>query len=404
MKILMIAPACDGQDVGESWVAFQWASLVSQRFELTLLTTYKRGHVPPSQQLPAVRVVEWSEPPLVDRVERLNSLMQPAYAPFYVRARRWIRARLRDGERFDVAHQAVPVAMRYPSPARRLGVPLVMGPVGGSLESPPGFVAEEGATPWYQRLRALDGWRIRHDALLRSTYESAECVVGVAPYVQEFLADLTLRRFELMSETAVHDVPPPVDRSGRTGPVRLLHVGRIVRTKGLRDVIRAMAALRDLNLMLDVLGDGSDRAACEELVQELGLTDRVTFHGAVPRVQVDAFYERADIFVFPSYREPGGNVSLEAMGYGLPVVVCDRGGPGANVADSCAFRLPAVSPEQLAVDCAAAVRKLAEDRELRLRMGAAAREHVTATHLWQHRLDRMSDLYASVTGRPPSSS
>lgn len=402
MKVLMIAPACDGQDVGESWVAYQWAALVSQRFDLTLLTTYKRGHVPPSQQLPGVRVIEWSEPPLVGRVERLNSLMQPAYAPFYRRARRWIRGRLRAGERFDVAHQSVPVAMRYPSPARELGLPLIVGPVGGSLESPPGFVAEEGATPWYQRLRALDGWRIRHDPLLRSTYESADCVVGVAPYVQEFLSELTLRRFELLSETAVHDVPPPVDRSGRTGPVRLLHVGRIVRTKGLRDVIRALGDLRDLDVVLDVLGDGNDRAACEELAGSLGLGDRVVFHGSVPRAEVDGFYERADVFVFPSYREPGGNVALEAMSYSLPVIVCERGGPGANVSDACGFRLPAVSPEQLAADCAAAVRKLAEDRELRLRMGAAAREHVATTHLWEHRLDRMSELYASsaaVTGR-----
>lgn len=399
MKVLMIAPACDGQDVGESWVAYQWASLVSQRFDLTVLTTYKRGHTPPSQQLPGVRVVEWSEPPLVGRVERLNSLMQPAYVPFYQRARSWIRARQKAGERFDVAHQCVPVAMRYPSPARKLGIPLVMGPVGGSLESPPGFVAEEGATPWYQKLRALDGWRIRRDPLLRSTYESADCVLGVAPYVREFLSGLSLKRFELLSEIAVPDVPPPVDRSQRTGPVRLLHVGRIVRTKGLRDVIRAMGDLRDLDLVLDVLGDGNDREACEELVRSLSLSDRVTFHGSVPRAEVDGFYERADVFVFPSYREPGGSVNLEAMSYSLPVVVCERGGPGANVSDAAGFRLPAVSPEQLAGDCAAAIRKLAEDRELRLRMGAAAREHVATTHLWEHRLDRMSELYASVSGR-----
>ena len=91
-KLLMVAPACDGQDVGESWLAFQWASLVSARCDLTLLTTFKRGHRPPSEQLPGVRVVEWSEPPLVGRFERLNSLLQPAYVLFYVRARRWIRS------------------------------------------------------------------------------------------------------------------------------------------------------------------------------------------------------------------------------------------------------------------------------------------------------------------------
>jgi glycosyltransferase involved in cell wall biosynthesis len=399
MKVLLVAPTCDGDDVGESWVAFQWARLLSERFDLTILTTYKRGHRPLSHQLTGVEVVEWQEPPGVGRLERLNSLMQPGYALFLDRARRWLKRRLAEGAGFDIAHQVIPVAMRYPSPAAALGIPLIIGPVGGSLSSPPAFAEEEGATPWYQRLRILDAWRMRRDPLLRRTYESADCVIGVAPYAKELLEGLAVKRFEVMSETAIHSVKPPIDRTGRPGPVRLLFVGRIIRTKGLRDVIRAMDRLRDLDVVLDVVGNGNDRAACTALAKELELEDRITFHGAVPRAEVDGFYERADIFVFPSYREPGGNVSLEAMAYSLPLIVCRRGGPGANVDDSCAFRLDAVSPEQLAADCAAAIRRLVEDPELRSRMGAAARSHAERTHLWGARLEQMSTLYSELAFR-----
>jgi glycosyltransferase involved in cell wall biosynthesis len=396
MKILMIAPACDGEDVGEAWVAFQWAKLLADRFELTLLSTYKRGHTPPAQQLPGARVIEWEEPPGVGRFERFNSLLQPGYLPFYISARRWIKERLEAGEPFDVAHQVVPVAMRYPCPAAGFGIPLVVGPVGGSLESPPGFVDEEGATPWWQKLRALDAWRIRHDPLLRRTFESAACVIGVAPYVQEFLSPLHLRRMEIMSETAVHQVPEPIDRTGRSVPVRLLHVGRIVRTKGLRDTIRALDLVRDLDLVLDVVGDGNDREACEKLAAELGVSDRVAFHGKLPRDAVDEFYQRADIFVFPSYREPGGNVSLEAMAFGLPLVVCRRGGPGANVDDNCAISLESESPDQLARDCASAIRTLTENTTLRWAMGDAARTLAATSHLWSSRLSRMQEIYEEI--------
>lgn len=399
-KVLLIAPACDGEDVGEAWVAFQWAKLLANRYDLTLLTTFKRGHTPMTKQLPHVRVVEWEEPPGVGRFERLNSLLQPGYVPFYLRARRWVRRRLADGETFDIAHQVVPVAMRYPSPVARLPLPFVIGPVGGSLDSPAAFAAEEGATPWYQRLRRIDRWRMRADPLLRRTYESADCVIGVAEYVREFTSALSLQRFEVMSETAVDSVHPPVDRSGRTGPVRLLHVGRIVRTKGLRDVIRALAAVRDVDVVLDVLGDGNDREACERLIAQLHLEDRVRLHGAVPRAIVDEFYQRADAFVFPSYREPGGNVSLEAMSWGLPVVVCRRGGPGTNVDESCAILLEAQSPEQLAADCAAAIRRLAMDSGLRARMGDAGRRRVLTTHLWSHRIDRLGRIYDELAPLP----
>ncbi|MDL5352371.1 glycosyltransferase family 4 protein [Microbacterium sp. zg-YB36] len=395
-KILIIAPACDGEDVGEAWVAYQWASRLSHIYDVTLLTTYKRGHTPVSKQLTDVRVIEWQEPPGVGRFERLNSLLQPAYIPFYLRARRWIRQRLADGERFDVAHQVVPVAMRYPSPAADLGIPFIIGPVGGSLDSPTAFAAEEGAIPWYQRLRRIDAWRLRVDPLMRRTYQTADCVIGIADYVHDFLSPLRIRRLEVMSETAVDAAPERVDRSARSGPVRLLHVGRIVRTKGLRDVIRAVAMLPDLNIILDVVGDGNDRESCVALAAELGLAHRVAFYGTVPRAQVDDFYRAADVFVFPSYREPGGNVSLEAMSWGLPVIVCRRGGPGANVDESCAFLLEAESPSQLATDCAAAIRSLVADPEQRRRMGEAGRKRVLDHHLWPQRLGRMSQLYAEV--------
>ncbi|KAA9106486.1 glycosyltransferase family 4 protein [Microbacterium rhizomatis] len=398
--VLVIAPASDGQDVGEAWLAHQWVSLLAERYEVTLLTTFKKGHLPESQQLTGVRVIEWSEPPLIGRFERLNSLMQPGYIPFYTRARRWIKNRVKAGETFDVIHQVVPVAMRYPSPGAGLGIPLVIGPVGGSLESPPAFVPEEGATPWWQRLRKLDGWRLRHDRLLRSSFESADCVVGIAPYVEDLLGDLSLRRFVAMGDVATDEVHDVVGRTERTGPVRLLHVGRTVRTKGLRDTIRAMARVRDLDVVLDVLGDGNDRDACSALIEELGLGDRVVLHGAVPRAAVDEFYRAADVFVFPSYREPGGSVVLEAMSFGLPLIVVDRGGPAAAVDDSCALLLDAQSPAQLAEDLAAAIRRLVEDPALRLRMGAAARDRVLATHLWSKRVDQMGAVYEAVSSPP----
>jgi glycosyltransferase involved in cell wall biosynthesis len=393
MRILMIAPACDGEDIGEAWVAAQWAKLLSAQYDLTLLTTFKRGHTPMSRQLSECHVVEWPEPPGVHAFERLNSLMHPGYIPFYFRARNWIRGRISSGDSFDVAHQVVPVAMRYPSPAAGFSLPLVIGPVGGSLQSPAAFIVEEGATPWWQRLRKLDAWRIKHDPLLRRTYEEAACVIGVAEYVRDFLADLDVRRFEVMSETAVPEVRELIPRGDRGGPVRLLYVGRIVRTKGLRDVIRAMAIVRDLDVELDIVGSGNDRQACDALVRDLQLEGRVKFHGQIARSQVDRFYQKADVFVFPSYREPGGNVSLEAMSFGLPLIVCRVGGPGANVNDNCAVRLDAVSPGQLAADCATAIRKLVTDPKLRREMGVAAREHVATAHLWPQRVARVAAIY-----------
>jgi len=108
-KVLLIG-SCDGTDVGEAWVAFQWAARLAARHDVTLLTYYKRGHTPPSRQLPDARVIEWPEPALTSRAERFNSMLKPAYFSFYFKARRWIRDALGAGEHFDLAYQPVPVA------------------------------------------------------------------------------------------------------------------------------------------------------------------------------------------------------------------------------------------------------------------------------------------------------
>ncbi|SFV27668.1 Glycosyltransferase involved in cell wall bisynthesis [Devosia crocina] len=396
MKILVIAPACDGTDVGESWVAHQWVAGLSRSHEVTLLTSRKRNRPSAVGQLENVRIREWIEPPLLGRAERLNSMLAPGYVLFYVGARRWIRNALRRGEQFDVAFQPVPVAMRYPSPAAGLGVPLVVGPVGGGLKSPAAFAQQEGTDPWFVRLRGLDEARLRFDGLLRRTYESADCVLGIAPYVSEKLRDLTIKRLEIMSETAILSVPAPVTRPDREQTVRALFVGRLVRTKGAREAIRALALCADLPLELDIVGAGPDGEACTELARNAGVLDRVRFHGAQPRDSVSRFYRNADIFVFPSYREPGGNVTLEAMSYGLPVIVCDRGGPGNAVSASAGFRLPVTTPDALANDVADAMRQMVLDPALRRRCGEEGYAHVQRTALWDHRLARMETIFADL--------
>ena len=128
--------------------------------------------------------------------------------------------------------------------------------------------------------------------------------------------------------------------------------------------------LPGLQMSLDIVGEGCDRGACEALAGQLGLGGRVRFHGWLPRERIDAFYREADLFVFPSYREPGGNVTFEAMGHGLPLVVSDRGGPGAMVDETCGIRVHPESPDQYAQDLASAVARLVRDPALRTALGA----------------------------------
>jgi glycosyltransferase involved in cell wall biosynthesis len=398
-KLLVVAP-CDGEDVGEAWVAYQWVRRLSARHDVTLLSYYKRGRARASRQLPGTRVIEWAEPPGLGRLERINSMLKPGYVPFYVHARRWVRRAQASGERFDLAFQPVPAAMRYPSPVAGLGIPFIIGPVGGSLPSVPGFDGSEDTAPWYVGMRRFDRMRLRHDRLLRRTFESASCVLGIAPYVRDVLADINMQRFEIVGGAGIERLPAAVERGGPNGIIHLLFVGRLIRTKGARDAIRAVSLVRTLPVVLDIIGDGFDRAACEALTLDLGLTDRVRFHGKLDRDDVDAFYRAADVFVFPSYREPGGIVAFEAMGYGLPLIVSDIGGPGYIVDDTCGIRIHPESPEQYAGQIAAAISRLVTDQAQRHKLGEGARQRAADIGLWDSKIVQLEQIFAQVLGHP----
>ena len=112
------------------------------------------------------------------------------------------------------------------------------------------------------------------------------------------------------------------DRLGLDG-LTVLYAGRLVPHKGVGDLLEAMAGL-DAQLL--VVGDGSSRADLEARARELGV--RATFTGFVDHGEVPAHYAAADIVCYPSLYEPLGNVVLEAMAAGRPIVATDAGGLG----------------------------------------------------------------------------
>jgi glycosyltransferase involved in cell wall biosynthesis len=398
LRVLALAPYCDGLDVGESWCAFQWVKNLSAFADVTLLALHRKGCDPVSEQLPNVNVVEWDEPSAMVGLKRFNSMLKPGYVAFYMRARSWLASALAAGEKFDVAHQFTPIALRYPSPLAGFSIPYVIGPLGGSLATPPGFEAECGSAAWYTRLRSLDGWRLTHDRTLKHSYRNAAAIIGVAPYVGELLKPAQPKCFRVMSELGIDDLAPQHARAMVPNRLRLVHVGRGVRTKGLRDAVRAMALLPEaLDVRLVSAGQGPEIDICRAEAQKLGVEDRIEFLGQVARSRIEELYANADGFLFPSFREPSGSVVFEALRHGLPVITADTGGPGYVIDKTCGLTVPAHTPEQLARDLAIAITQLASDTELRASLSAGARTRISAIGLWRNKVKWLLKLYGELT-------
>lgn len=401
LRVFLTAPNIHPTATGEEFIAWKWAQALCERVDLTVFSFQRQNRQPLQETLPNARVITAPMPRLFARFARLEAMAKPHY-PIYMRA---ARRALRDSGPFDIAHQVMPNAARYPSPLRGMGLPYVMGPVGGALTTPDGFRNEGRKAAWYTRLRAIDGLRFRYDPWLRATYREAALVIGVAPYMQDVLGDIPLKRFCQMLELGVEDLPPLPARQARDdGTFRLLHVGRGVRTKGLRDVIRAMGHLKDdlPGLRLISAGTGEELPVCKAEAEALGISDRITFHGLIDHAEVEKLYQTSDVFAFPSYREPAGIVLFEAMRWGLPIIGAARGGPDWIIDDETGIRIPVTEPETYARDIADAIRTLAHDPERVRKMGTAARAKLERTALWPTKAEALVAEYERILHDRPA--
>jgi len=110
----------------------------------------------------------------------------------------------------------------------------------------------------------------------------------------------------------------PAARPAVREPFTLLAVGHLVPVKGQERIIGALPLLPDVRLR--IAGDGPDRAKLVQLAQELGVSERVTFLGAMRQPELMQHYNQADALVLASSREGWANVLLESMACGTPVV------------------------------------------------------------------------------------
>lgn len=400
-KVLFLSPQARPGGTGEEGSGFGLVEKLSPHVDATLISMTPSGLKGQLQDyLPETRVFECEKWDLPWLGERLNALVKPNYIKFYRFAYTTIH-NLLASESFDIAHQVGPLALRYPSPLVHFDIPYVSGPHAGSLPTPTGLEEADSAFPWYYNLRSIDRFRFKYDPMLRRSFSKAETVVGVGSYIGDLLSDIPLKSFSTQCENAietVHDRPEQrVDPDG----VRLLYVGRVIRTKGLLYAIEALGRINCKSAWhLDVIGSGNDLDVCQKRAQELEIDHQISFHGFLNRADIDAFYERADLFVFPSFREPSGGVILEAMSFGIPLLLADYGGASAAIDGNSAILIPTGPKEDFIERIAAGLTHAIDDPPFRRTLETRTLSYARGHHTWDSRVSFYLDLYRKIQ-RPP---
>jgi glycosyltransferase involved in cell wall biosynthesis len=186
------------------------------------------------------------------------------------------------------------------------------------------------------------------------------------------------------------ELPPIVPARAGRKELTIAFLGRIGERKGAYELVRAFAQLPG-NVRLELAGDG-DGERVLALAACLGVADRVRVHDWLSPEERDALLARVDLFVLPSRNEGLPMAMLEAMGWGLPVVVTPVGGIPEVVRHGENGWL--VTPGDVS-GLATALTELLGNEPLRLSLGQAARRAVSSLGLEAYSRS-LQALYASL--------
>lgn len=319
--------------------------------------------------------------------------------------------RLHAAQRFDAVQHITFGVVRQPSLMGRLGIPFVAGPLGGGERAP---WALRRHFPWSGQVR--DAVRdvanalVRFDPLVRQMLAQATLILVKTPESMAWLPAACRHKARILLEIGIDarpaESPSPAAVAGPRRRLRLVYVGRFLYAKGMELGLRAMAALRSrgVDVTLTMIGQGPQEARWRGLADELGLADRVGWTPWMRQEELLAAYASFDVFLFPSLHDSSGNVVLEAMSAGLPVVCLNLGGP-AQLVDAGCGRVVDVAwrdEPQVVAALAAALAELAGDAALLTRLAAGAQARA-GQFSWRHVVGRVWDEgglgYAAVAGR-----
>lgn len=412
MRVLILAHDCNPEWASLPIVGYKAAAAIARGVECTIAThvrneaLIRERHAGPGEFVFIDN--EYIAAPMyrLSRVLRGGSsvawttniaLAYPAYIAFEREVWKRFRGALRAG-RFDVVHRVTPMSPTLPSYiARRCPVSFVLGPLNGGLRWPADYRRE---------LRAEKEWlsyaRRAHRLLpyYGSTYRSAAAVLGAFSHTIADLPPACRARAIDFPEVGID--PSLFGEGGASvGAERrdALFVGRLVPYKCPDVAVRAFAASEALRRhRLLIVGDGPERPRLEALIREHGLEGRVELMGWRTQAEVGELMRRCSVLAFPSIRELGAGVVVEAMACGLACIVVDYGGPGGLISPGTGVKVPLAAKGDLVEAFAREAAGLLEDPARARRLGEAARAFVMREYTWDAKAAKTIDVYRWVLG------
>jgi glycosyltransferase involved in cell wall biosynthesis len=307
-----------------------------------------------------------------------------------------------DAKKYDVVHRVTPLSPTTPSPflasrCAKAGVPFIWGPVNGGIPWPKEFTAVQRAEgEWLSSVRdaykLMPGWSAarKHSAALIagsiSAYEQFSGFSDRTVYIPENAIDPS--RFNKVAAPYAG------------GPIKVCFIGRLVPYKGADMLLEAATPLlRAGKIEIDVIGDGPEMPRLRAMVAENQLEKTVRLDGWVKHEQLNERLASCHVLGFPSVREFGGGVALEAMALGIVPIVVEYGGLAELVTPQSGYLIPIGTRESIVQRLRTTLQQIVEQPSQLTALSEQAKLRVNKYFTWDAKARQTAQVYDWVLGK-----
>ena len=414
MNVLVSAYACNPARGGEEGIGFNWMHEWHHTGHSVWCLTTPAGrpgltayvnHLGPDEQ--ARLHIEYVQVPrLVDYLYRWQFGVYLHYIVWQFLA--WRTAwRLTRQVPFDLVHHASYGSLQMASWLWRLGLPLVIGPLGGGQHAPAAF--KSYVPDWFktETLRNVIAWLLTtFDPNVRQSLRHATLVLATNTETAVKVKELGGQRVQMFLDSGLPAgfLPPAFPVRPRGEVLRILWLGRLVTRKALPLVLEALGQVqRRVPFHLTIVGDGVLGPQLPDLIRQHGLEGRVTWTGTLPWPEVHAMYLSHDVFMFASLRDSFAMQLLEAMGAGLPIITLNHQGARDFIPAAAALKAPVTTPAETVAALARAVEFCYDNPAQRVAMGQVGYAFAR-TQTWYLRSLRLQQLLANLAATTAAAS
>jgi glycosyltransferase involved in cell wall biosynthesis len=376
-RVLVSAYACAPDRGAEPGVGWNLVAIMAGEYgyELTVITRTKHRAAIEGSEDPRVKNVRWiyADPPEWLSNKKRGAIGLKAFYLLWQRKMHEAALEHMRMHRVDLVHHLTFGSILPATILADLGLPLVVGPVGGAEMSPPELVSDLAPRLWIRdRLRAGLYYFGSRLSSTRRTYGACSVALGATEPSVQLLRSLGAKDVRLVpqsgcgdDEVAAFSEENPVVDGAPQGPIRILSASRLVHWKGvdlsIDAVYQAVEAGHDVQLT--ILQEGPELPALKKLVKKRGLTKRVKFAGKLDSLEdVYRRMRESDALIHPAVNEAFGQSVLESLALGRQVICLDWAGPGMIVTNDCGLKIEVGNRKKIVEGLAKAIGQLEKRR------------------------------------------